>query len=75
MIYSTLSDFSFHYNISFTPIKYLGERLIQFATENLVTEVLIHPQVNKDPDLDSISDPVLDFYGTWTKLEGGLDGI
>merc|ERR1712110_934662 len=23
-----------------------GERLIQFATENLVTEVLIHPQVN-----------------------------
>ena len=22
-----------------------GERLIQFATENLVTEVLIHPQV------------------------------
>ena len=24
-----------------------GERLIQFATENLVTEVLIHPQVGK----------------------------
>ena len=24
-----------------------GERLIQFATENLVTEVLIHPQVRK----------------------------
>ena len=24
-----------------------GERLIQFATENLVTEVLIHPQVKK----------------------------
>jgi hypothetical protein len=23
-----------------------GERLIQYATENLVTEVLIHPQVN-----------------------------
>lgn len=24
----------------------LGERLIQYATENLVTEVLIHPQTN-----------------------------
>ena len=24
-----------------------GERLIQFATENLVTEVLIHTQVKK----------------------------
>ena len=25
---------------------FVGERLIQFATENLVTEVLIHPQVD-----------------------------
>lgn len=25
---------------------FLGERLIQYATENLVTEVLIHPQTN-----------------------------
>lgn len=27
-------------------IKFSGERLIQYATENLVTEVLIHPQTN-----------------------------
>nr|CAD7193832.1 unnamed protein product [Timema douglasi] len=26
--------------------QHLGERLIQYATENLVTEVLIHPQLN-----------------------------
>lgn len=25
---------------------FVGERLIQYATENLVTEVLIHPQTN-----------------------------
>lgn len=27
-------------------MKFPGERLIQYATENLVTEVLIHPQTN-----------------------------
>lgn len=27
-------------------MKFSGERLIQYATENLVTEVLIHPQTN-----------------------------
>lgn len=37
-------------NINFKKIKeflfFIGERLIQFASENLVTEVLIHPQLN-----------------------------
>ena len=28
------------------PLLCSGERLIQFATEHLVTEVLIHPQVS-----------------------------
>lgn len=37
----SLSDFHFDNNHVLT-----GERLIQFASENLVTEILIHPQYN-----------------------------
>lgn len=38
-----VAHFLFH--VSFIPIL-VGERLIQYASENLVTEILIHPQYN-----------------------------
>lgn len=34
------------HNVRFFITAFIGERLIQFASENLVTEILIHPQYN-----------------------------
>lgn len=39
-------SFNFVYNLRFYSCPYVGERLIQYASENLVTEILIHPQYN-----------------------------
>ncbi|KAH9640198.1 hypothetical protein HF086_008434 [Spodoptera exigua] len=37
---------SWHMLVRLGVLVYVGERLIQFASENLVTEILIHPQMN-----------------------------
>ena len=45
LMYDILDQSSIIFTLRLNYLNVSGERLIQFATENLVTEVLIHPQV------------------------------